>query len=154
NMTKFTVAYFRVNVPKQSRELSRKLRDRWKEQKPRIITAMKKTAAAKDDGVLYELTADELQLDEQNVGTVDFASFCQSMLRLFHNIRAALHVPDEPPKAAMPSSGPGRNDAFGLLSAALFGQPQPYAPVKYGLVWDVGKRDWVHWDGNTRSPLG
>jgi hypothetical protein len=103
---------------------------------------------------LYELTANEFQLDAQNVATIDLAAFSRSMLRLFHNIRTALHVPDEPPKEAMPSSGPGRNDAFGLLSAVLFGEPQPYAPVKYGLVWDVGKREWVHWDGNTRSPLG
>src|SRR5205085_12376149 len=52
------------------------------------------------------------------------------------------------------ASGPGRNDAFGLLSLALFGQRQSYAPVKFGLVWNVDRRPWVHWDGNTRSPLG
>src|SRR5206468_3194371 len=46
-----------------------------------------------------------------------------------------------------PASGPGRNDAFGLLSAVLFGAPQPYAPVKYGLVWNLDHRHWVHWDG-------
>src|SRR5207248_8025312 len=55
---------------------------------------------------------------------------------------------------APPASGPGRNDAFGLLSGGLFGQPQPYAPVKFGLVWNVDRRQWVHWDGNTRSPIG
>ena len=32
--------------------------------------------------------------------------------------------------------------------------PQPYAPVKFGLVWDLEQRHWVHWDGNTQSPLG
>ena len=42
------------------------------------------------------------------------------MLKLFHNMRAALHVPDQPPEKAPPPSGPGRNDAFGLLSAGLF----------------------------------
>jgi mono/diheme cytochrome c family protein len=26
--------------------------------------------------------------------------------------------------------------------------------VKYGLVWNVENRRWVHWDGNTQSPLG
>jgi len=76
------------------------------------------------------------------------------MLKLFHNMRAALHVPDQPPEKAPPSSGPGRNDAFGLLSAGLFNAPKPFAPVKYGLVWNVSKRPWVHWDGNTRSPIG
>jgi len=76
------------------------------------------------------------------------------MLKLFHNLRASLHVPDQPPDKAPPASGPGRNDAFGLLSGALFGEPQPYAPVKFGLVWNVEHRKWVHWDGNTRSPIG
>ena len=26
--------------------------------------------------------------------------------------------------------------------------------MKYGLVWNVENRHWVHWDGNTQSPLG
>jgi hypothetical protein len=68
-------------------------------------------------------------------------------------MRAALHVPDQPPEKAPPSSGPGRNDAFGILSASLLNAPQPYAPIKFGLVWNVDKRTWVHWDGNTKSPI-
>ncbi|MFO1499768.1 MAG: c-type cytochrome [Verrucomicrobiota bacterium] len=84
----------------------------------------------------------------------DLPALASSLLRLFHNLRAALHVPDQPPSSLPPASGPGRNDAFGLLSAAFFGAPQPYAPVKYGLVWNVDHRRWVHWDGNTQSPLG
>ena len=44
--------------------------------------------------------------------------------------------------------------SLGLLSAALFGAPQPYAPVKYGVVWNLEGRRWVHWDGNTQSPIG
>src|SRR6185369_3024214 len=36
---------------------------------------------------------------------------------------------------------------------ALLNSPQPYAPIKFGLVWNVEKRPWVHWDGNTRSPI-
>src|SRR5947209_14026357 len=95
--------------------------------------------------------ADVLQSFEPGV---DLAARTTAMLRLFHNMRAALHVPDQPPEKAPPSSGPGRNDAFGLLAAVLFGTPQPYAPVKYGLVWNVNKRHWVHWDGNTQSALG
>ena len=27
-------------------------------------------------------------------------------------------------------------------------------PMKFGLVWNLEQRPWVHWDGNTRSPLG
>jgi hypothetical protein len=64
-----------------------------------------------------------------------------------------LHVPDQPPEKAPPSSGPGRNDAFGLLAASLLHAPQPYSPTKFGLVWNVDKRTWVHWDGNTKSPI-
>jgi hypothetical protein len=84
---------------------------------------------------------------------VDLAAVGHAMLRLFHNIRAVLHVPDQPPEKLPPRSGPGRNDAFGLLSASLLNSPQPYAPIKFGLVWNVEKRPWVHWDGNTRSPI-
>src|SRR5262249_38901479 len=84
----------------------------------------------------------------------DLPAVSIAMLQLFHNMRAALHIPDQPPDKLPPASGPGRNDAFGLLSAELLGVPQPYAPVKYGLVWNVGRRPWVHWDGNTRSPIG
>jgi hypothetical protein len=75
------------------------------------------------------------------------------MLKLFHNMRAALHVPDKPPEKVPPASGPGRNDAFGLLSASLLNAPQPYSSIKFGLVWNVDQRTWVHWDGNTRSPI-
>jgi hypothetical protein len=96
-----------------------------------------------------------LRLDHQILAAgVDLPTLTASMLKLFHNMRAALHIPDQPPDKAPPASGPGRNDAFGLLAAVLFGDPQPYAPVKYGLVWNVENRHWVHWDGNTRSPLG
>jgi hypothetical protein len=62
-------------------------------------------------------------------------------------------VPDQPPEKQPPQSGPGRNDAFGILSASLLNSPTPYAPIKFGLIWNVDKRTWVHWDGNTRSPI-
>src|SRR6478672_6222280 len=106
---------------------------------------------------LHNLSPTDLRLDLQKIGSSDggpVTHLAHSILKLFHNMRAALHVPDQPPKKIPPSSGPGRNDAFGLLSAGLFNAPQPYAPVKYGLVWNVANRHWVHWDGNTRSPLG
>src|SRR5207244_5417579 len=77
--------------------------------------------------------------------TIDLAGRAHSMLKLFHNMRAALHIPDQPPETAPPSSGPGRNDAFGLLAASLLHAPQPYSPIKFGLVWNVDRRIWVHW---------
>ena len=106
-------------------------------------------------GALYRIAAADVRLDTRFLEHHrDLTPLVRSQLQLFHNMRAALHVPDQPPDKAPPASGPGRNDAFGLLSAVLFGTPQPYAPVKYGLVWNVDHRHWVHWDGNTQSPLG
>jgi hypothetical protein len=76
-----------------------------------------------------------------------------SHVEAFPHMRAALHVSDQPPDKAPPFSGPGRNDVFGLLAAGLLNLPQPYSPIKFGLVWNVEKRTWVHWDGNTKSPI-
>ncbi|HKP04666.1 MAG TPA: hypothetical protein VJU77_15040 [Chthoniobacterales bacterium] len=101
-------------------------------------------------GELHEIAPADLELAKDASGLPQLA---HSMLKLFHNMRAALHVPDQPPDKVPPASGPGRNDAFGLLSASLLNKPQPYAPIKFGLVWDVDKRTWVHWDGNTKSPI-
>jgi hypothetical protein len=106
-------------------------------------------------GSLYDITAEEVSpAHYMRANPPDLATFTRAIVKLFHNMRASLHVPDQPPDKAPPASGPGRNDAFGLLSFALFNTPQPYGPVKYGLVWNVAERPWVHWDGNTRSPIG
>jgi hypothetical protein len=107
-------------------------------------------------GGLQSISPDDLRLDAKSLAAgVDLARTTRAFLRLFHNMRAALHIPDKLPDAPPPPpSGPGRNDAFGLLSLSLFGVPTSPAPVKYGLVWNLSQRAWVHWDGNTRSPLG
>jgi hypothetical protein len=126
----------------------------WSAQESKITAAMKddpfgaKNVAA---GALHEIDGANLQ----TICTIntDLATRAHSMLQLFHNMRAALHVPDQPPDKAPPSSGPGRNDAFGLLSASLLQMQQPYSPIKFGLVWNVDQRTWVHWDGNTKSPI-
>jgi hypothetical protein len=102
-------------------------------------------------GALHEIDGANLQTTLAT--DTDLAARAHCMLQLFHNMRAALHVPDQPPDKAPPSSGPGRNDAFGLLSASLLQMPQPYSPIKFGLVWNVDQRTWVHWDGNTKSPI-
>jgi mono/diheme cytochrome c family protein len=128
----------------------------WTEQEATITAAMAADPFGSKDvepGELHKIAPNDLQLTKEPAGP-ELVKAAHSFLKLFHNMRAALHIPDQPPDKAPPSSGPGRNDAFGLLSAGLFNAPQPYAPVKYGLVWNVGERHWVHWDGNTRSPLG
>ena len=106
-------------------------------------------------GELHKIEPADVKLDINDLdkGNVDLAAHVHSMLKLFHNMRAALHVPDQPPDKVPPASGPGRNDAFGLLAASLLNAPQPYSPIKFGLVWNVDKRTWVHWDGNTKSPI-
>lgn len=125
----------------------------WEEQQARISEAMAADPFGSknvEPGDLHSIAAADLQFGKD---AAELPRLAQSMLKLFHNVRAALHVPDQPPEKAPPASGPGRNDAFGLLSASLLNKPQPYAPIKFGLVWDVDKRTWVHWDGNTKSPI-
>ena len=83
-------------------------------------------------GELHQIDNKDLQA---SLGPdVDLAARAHAMLKLFHNMRAALHVPDQPPDKVPPASGPGRNDAFGLLSASLLKMPQPSSPIKFGLV--------------------
>jgi hypothetical protein len=146
NMKKFLAAY--LDVDPKSFETA------WHNQEEKI------TAVMKDDPFgTKEIAPGELhKIDNGYVGQsfdkdVDLAARAHAMLKLFHNMRAALHVPDQPPDKAPPASGPGRNDAFGLLSASLLHMQQPYSPIKFGLVWNIDKRTWVHWDGNTKSPI-
>lgn len=125
----------------------------WEAQQAKITETMAADPFGAKDvaaGELHEIPAADLELTSQ---AANLPQVTHSMLKLFHNMRAALHVPDRPPEKIPPASGPGRNDAFGLLSASLLNRPQPYAPIKFGLVWDIDKRTWVHWDGNTKSPI-
>jgi mono/diheme cytochrome c family protein len=158
NMKKFLSAYLAVSDPGAGAAGEKLFQSQWEKQEKQIVQAIaadpsgsKSTGA----GGLNEIDGASLRLDNATlVHGIDLAALSSSMLKLFHNMRAALHIPDAPPKELPPASGPGRNDAFGLLSASLFGVPQPYAPVKYGVVWNLSNRPWVHWDGNTRSPIG
>jgi hypothetical protein len=149
-MQRFAAAYLAASEPASGESAQRELAAQWQRQQPQIAAALREPAdASAAAGGLRPLTERDLRLDRR-----DLAAFCRAMLALFHNMRTALHVPDPPPQTAPPPSGPGRNDAFGVLSAMLLGAPQPPAPVKYGLVWNTAERPWVHWDGNTRSPIG
>jgi len=118
------------------------------------ITSDPAGAAGAGPGGLHVLTAADLVLDRARLERgEDLVPLVRAMMRLMHNIRAGLHIPDQIPSALPPASGPGRNDAFGLLALSLFGAPQPYSPVKFGIVWNLADRRWVHWDGNTESPI-
>jgi hypothetical protein len=146
NMKKFLAVYLGVQPPA--------FEAAWNQQQDKIVATMKEDPSGAKDiapGELNAIASADLQPPFDR--DTDLASRAHAMLRLFHNMRAVLHVPDQPPEKLPPASGPGRNDAFGLLSASLLNSPQPYAPIKFGLVWNVEKRPWVHWDGNTRSPI-
>jgi hypothetical protein len=145
NMKKFLAAYLEAD-PKSFEAA-------WQTQEQKISAVMKNDPfGAKDvePGDLHMVDNRDVRWSGKDA---DLPAVVHSMLKLFHNMRAALHVPDQPPEKPPPASGPGRNDAFGILSASLLNAPQPYAPTKFGLVWDVDKRTWVHWDGNTKSPI-
>ncbi len=156
NMKKFLAAF----LTEDSSELAGKQFDElWSSQELKItaaISAELNDAKKPGDRGLLQLNADNFAVnrDALAAGGVDLAELSRAMLQLFHNMRWALHIPDQPPEQLPPASGPGRNDAFGLLSFELFGTAQPHAPVKYGLVWNMRQRHWVHWDGNTQSPIG
>jgi RoxA-like, cytochrome c-like len=157
NMKRFAGAYLAAVDPDVDESAQNLLAEEWDKQKDKIEATMKADPGGSKDvepGALHEITPGALQLDDESLEhEKDLAAFSHSILKLFHNMRAALHIPDQPPEKAPPSSGPGRNDAFGILSASLLHAPQPYAPIKFGLVWNVDKRTWVHWDGNTKSPI-
>ena len=155
NMKKFLLAYLNDNETEKVSQAS--FDSAWTTQEQEIADAISADPSGSKDvvpGALQEIDGSKLQLNGKKIEDANLAALSHSMLKLFHNMRAALHIPDQPPEKAPPPSGPGRNDAFGLLSASLLVAPQPPAPVKYGIVWNVAHRKWVHWDANTRSPLG
>src|SRR5690349_19496124 len=97
NMRKFLAAYLRVNSSGANPSSLAKFEYRWEEQADRIRSAMAAPPATRQElppGGLHTIAGDQLRLDADNVGTVDLADLSQSMLHLFHNMRAALHVPD------------------------------------------------------------
>lgn len=106
-------------------------------------------------GELYDIRPEDLELNGKRLHAgMDLVPLVQALLKLFHNIRTALHIPDElgAPLPTLP--GPGRTDAFGVLAAAFFAFPSKFeAPVKFGVTWNLANRPWVHWDGNNNEPL-
>lgn len=144
NMKRFLSAYLNMD--------SKVVESLWQNEQKEIRAVLKDDPFGSNGvqpGELHDIKPAEVSV----VPDGRLATMVHGILKLFHNMRAALHVPDKPPDKIPPASGPGRNDAFGLLSASLLNMPQPYSPIKFGLVWNVDKRTWVHWDGNTKSPI-
>lgn len=157
NMKRFLGAYLAESNPADAAKIQPIFEAKWKEQEEKINAVLiANPVGAKDiaAGNLHFLAPGSLQMDLMKVQVAEFPGFVELMVKLFHNMRVSIHVPDKPPEKLPPSAGPGRSDAFGLLSAVLLGTPAPHAPVKFGMVWNLENRPWVHWDGNTRSPIG
>jgi len=159
NMKRFLAAYL-DEIEGQSDAKGRAIyEEEWNNEAKQIESVISRDpfgANGIKPGELYALSSESLKLDLHKLGSSDagpLTTLAESTVKLFHNMRAALHVPDKPPEKVPPASGPGRNDAFGLLAASLLNMPLPYSPIKFGLVWNIDKRTWVHWDGNTRSPI-
>jgi cytochrome c553 len=158
NMAAFLRELLRVADPAHAAAALPHLDRQLAQQKDAIAAAIAADPSGGKDfafGALQELHAADLAFDGACIEAgVDLAALARTYLRLFHNMRAMLHIPDQLPAKLPPTSGPGRNDAFGFLSAVLFRAPTEYAPVKFGLLWNTADRPWVDWDGNARSPLG
>jgi len=156
NMKKFFAAYLAMD-PLVTPEVQDVLAKDFDEQLDEIGMAINaQLGGTPEHGQFYEINGREFgRLNHQEILThgAELSRLAALTIQLFHNLRAALHVPDQSPAKLPPASGPGRNDAFGILAASLLKSPQPYTPSKFGLVWNVDQRIWVHWDGNTRSPI-
>jgi len=157
NMKKFFAAYLAWMDPLATPEVQDALAKDFDQQRDQIVMAINaQLGGSPESGQFYEINGGEferLNHHEIQTGGAELPRLAALTIKLFHNLRAALHVPDQPPSKLPPASGPGRNDAFGILAASLLHSPQSYTPSKFGLVWNVDKRTWVHWDGNTRSPI-
>ena len=155
NMRKFLAAYLVDSDPIEAEHMQDYFADKWKMQETKIKAAISSDPFGSKGvapGQLHEFKEGTLRFSHVELANADLGDLSHTMLRLFHNMRTALHVPDQPPDKVPPQSGPGRNDAFGLLSASLLNSPQPYSPIKFGLVWNVGQRTWVHWDATRNRP--
>ena len=130
---------------------------RIKEQIGRIGSVIRKdpfASAGIKPGHLHEIDSAALAITPENViAGADLAPTVRALLQTFHNMRTALHLPEQLPSELPPPGGPGRNNAFGLLSQSFFGVSIIHAPVKFGLVWNLRDRSRVHWDGNNDHPI-
>jgi hypothetical protein len=112
-----------------------------------VVAADPMTSKGMAPDTLHAISAAELDAD-------DPVALARSILRLLYNMRTALHLPEQLPPPVPTLPGPGRTDAFAVLSVGLLATPAGFdAPVKYGFIWNLDRRTWAHWDGNNRDPL-
>jgi len=157
NIKKFLAAWLLENDAKSGDAGQKLFQAEWQLQEQQITAAISADPTASKNlpsgTPLHALTGDDLRFNRRFLAKgEDLAALSYSVLKLFHNMRAVLHVPDQPPPPA-PPNGPGRNDPWRVLSYSLLGVVTEPAPVKFGIVWNEDQRTWVHVDGNTRSPI-
>lgn len=156
SMEKFLRHYLRVSDPADGAQ--KLLESELKRQEDAIAAAIAADpfgSKAVPPGALHEIAPDDLAIDTKRLERgMDLVPLVRALLKLFHNIRTALHIPEQLPGPVPTLPGPGRTDAFGVLAASFFGFPTTFeAPVKFGIVWNLSERTWVHWDGNNDQPL-
>lgn len=111
------------------------------------VTADPMTSKGMAPDTLHVIAAADLESEDPLVVT-------RAVLKTLYNMRTALHLPEQLPPPLPTLPGPGRTDAFAVLSVGLLATPARFdAPVKYGFPWNLDRRTWVHWDGNNRDPL-
>lgn len=155
NMQFFLANFLVASDPVGGAKMRDRLAAEWNRQEEKIIAAIAADPFGSQtaDGTLHAIRAEDVRLDAKLLeNDVDLSRIVRSFLKLFHNMRASLHVPDQPPPAS-PPNGPGRNDPWRILSYSLLGVVTKPAPVKFGFVWNEYQRTWVHVDANTRSPV-
>ena len=106
NMKRFASAYLAAMDPDVDESTQTLLAEEWEKQKEKIDAEIKSDpAGAKgvEPGALQEIAPGALVLDDEILEHgKDLAAFAHSILQLFHNMRAALHIPDQPPDKAPP----------------------------------------------------
>lgn len=156
NMERFLPHYLAACDPEADAAARRRLAAELKRQDGAITAALADDPAGSKGvapGDYHRISEADLTLDRERLRAeqVDLASLARALLRLFHNVRTALRIPDRLPDKPPPLSGPGRNDAFGVLAMGLLGIKTIDAPAKYGDVWNMSERAWNHWDANNSN---
>ncbi len=104
NMKRFASAYLASVDPDAGESTQELLANEWERQKEKIATEMKADPFGSKDvepGALHQIEPGALVLDDEILEhEKDLAAFSHSILKLFHNMRAALHIPDQLDQAA------------------------------------------------------
>src|SRR4030095_15870545 len=103
NMKRFLSAYLVEVEPGDDAKAQAIFDDEWNKEASQIATTLAADPVGAKNvkpGELHNISAQDVRLDLKNIGSPNsapFAALAHTMVKLFHNMRAALHVPDQPP---------------------------------------------------------